>query len=71
MIALDARENRIDIEPVERWITVIAGACAGESLPRIPPDRAMENLALLYGGAPKRSGPVFARMPRPPERRIG
>jgi hypothetical protein len=71
MIALHASENRIEAEPADRWIAVVADACAGVSVPRIKPDRAMENLTLLYGGAPKRTGPVFARVPRVPERLTG
>jgi hypothetical protein len=34
--------------------------CACEAALGLPNDRAMRNLALLYGGAPQRIAPVFA-----------
>ena len=41
--------------------------CACEAALGFPNDRAMRNLALLYGGAPQRIAPVFALGLRAPE----
>ena len=60
MMALETSENRIEAERVKRSIAVISGDCACLSVPSLPDDRAMRNLALLYGGAPRRPAPVFA-----------
>lgn len=56
MIALHESENRIDAERLKCSIARTAGDCAPEAAPGFPNDRAMRNLALLYGGASRVTG---------------